>query len=55
MALEEKKPKSWYKSVSAFANKFGGALIFGISNEEMVVGLENPEGDAEKISEVIKT
>ena len=55
LALEEKKPKSWCKSVSAFANTFGGALIFGITNEGMVVGLENPEGDAEKISEVIKT
>ena len=55
LALEEKKPKSWCKSVSAFANTFGGALIFGISNEGMVVGLENPEGDAEKISETIKT
>ena len=55
LALDEKKPKSWCKSVSAFANTFGGALIFGISNEGMVVGLENPEGDAEKISEVIKT
>ena len=55
LSLEEKKPKSWCKSVSAFANTFGGALIFGISNEGMVVGLENPEGDAEKISEVIKT
>lgn len=55
LALEGKKPKSWCKSVSAFANTFGGALIFGISNEGMVVGLENPEGDAEKISEVIKT
>ena len=55
LALEEKKPKSWCKSVSAFANTFGGALIFGISNEGMVVGLENPEDDAEKISEVIKT
>lgn len=55
LALEEKKPKSWCKSVSAFANTFGGALIFGISNEGMVVELENPEGDAEKISEVIKT
>ena len=54
-ALEEKKPKSWCKSVSAFANTFGGALIFGISNEGMVVGLEEPEGDAEKISEAIKT
>lgn len=55
LTLEEKKPKSWCKSVSAFANTFGGALIFGMSNEGMVVGLENPEGDAEKISEVIKT
>ena len=55
LALEEKKPKSWCKSVSAFANTFGGALIFGITNEGMVVGLENPEGDAEKISETIKT
>ena len=30
-------------------------MIFGITNEGMVVGLENPEGDAEKISETIKT
>lgn len=25
--LEERKPKSWLKSVSAFANGVGGALI----------------------------
>ena len=55
LALEEKKPKSWCKSVSAFANTFGGALIFGISNDEQIVGLEDPKGDAEKISETIKT
>ena len=55
LALEEKKPKSWCKSVSAFANSFGGALIFGISNDEQIVGLEDPKGDAEKISETIKT
>ena len=54
-ALEEKKPKSWCKSVSAFANTFGGALIFGISDDGQVVGLNNPEGDAEKISEAIKS
>ena len=41
--------------VSAFANTFGGALIFGISNDEQIVGLEDPKGDAEKISEAIKT
>lgn len=54
-ALEEKKPKSWCKSVSAFANTFGGALIFGISDEGQVVGLNNPEVDAGKISEIIKS
>ena len=55
LALEVKKPKSWCKSVSAFANKLGGALIFGISNSEEIVGLEDPNEDAEKISEIIKT
>ena len=53
--LEEKRPKSWCKSVSAFANTFGGALIFGISNDGQVVRLNDPEGDAEKISEIIKS
>lgn len=28
--LEEKKPRSWLKSVSAFANTEGGRLIFGV-------------------------
>lgn len=55
LALEERKPKSWCKSVSAFANTLGGALVFGISNEDEVVGLENPGKDAEKISEIIKS
>lgn len=43
------------KSVSAFANTFGGALIFGIADNDKIVGLENPNSDAEKISEIIKT
>lgn len=55
LALEERKPKSWCKSVSAFANTLGGALIFGISDEDEIVGLENPGKDAEKISEIIKS
>ena len=33
LMLEEKKPKSWLKSVSAFANGLGGSLFFGIDNE----------------------
>ena len=52
--LEVKKPKSWCKSVSAFANTLGGALIFGISNNGEILGLKDPDGDAEKISELIK-
>lgn len=55
LLLEEKKPKSWCKSVSAFANTFGGSLIFGVSNDGEIVGLQDPDGDAEKISEIIKT
>lgn len=34
--LEIKRPKSWLKSVSAFANGEGGTLIFGISDDEIV-------------------
>ena len=54
LALEERKPKSSCKSVSAFATTLGGALIFGISNEDEIVGVVNPSSDAEKISEIIK-
>lgn len=53
--LEIKHPKSWLKSISAFANGEGGTLIFGISDEDQIVGLTDAEGDAEKISEEIKS
>lgn len=53
--LEVKRPKSWLKSVSAFANGEGGTLIFGISDDDEIVGLVDAEGDAEKISEEIKS
>ena len=33
MALEEKKPKSWLKSISAFANGIGGSLVYGVEDE----------------------
>ena len=39
VALEAKKPRSWLKSISAFANGDGGALIFGIADNDEVVGL----------------
>ncbi|HCH87986.1 MAG TPA: AAA family ATPase [Butyricimonas sp.] len=52
--LEIKRPKSWLKSVSAFANGEGGTLIFGISDDDEIVGLADAESDAEGISEEIK-
>ncbi len=38
--LEEKRPKSWLKSVSAFANGLGGSLFFGIDNDGAAKGLD---------------
>jgi ATP-dependent DNA helicase RecG len=53
--LEEKKPRSWLKSVSAFANTEGGHLIFGVKNEPReVVGLENPQAVISRLTELIK-
>lgn len=47
--VEIKKPKSWLKSVSAFANSFGGKLLFGIADDDTVTGLEDAQGDAERM------
>lgn len=52
--LERKKVKSWLKSVSAFANTDGGSLFYGVNDDGEVVGLENPQADADFISEMIK-
>ncbi len=54
VALEVKKPKSWLKSVSAFANGIGGTLFFGINDDRNIVGLSDAQGDAEVISRLIK-
>ena len=45
VALEVKKPKSWLKSVSAFANGIGGTLLFGIDDNRNVVGLTDAQAD----------
>lgn len=37
LKLEEKRPKSWLKSVSAFANGSGGSLFFGIYDDRLAV------------------
>ena len=54
LMLERKDPISWLKSVSAFANTNGGALIFGVDDEGELVGLKDSKKDSEDLSEAIK-
>jgi len=53
-AVEVNKPRSWLKTVSAFANGVGGTIYFGVSDDGIPVGLEEPQQAAEKVSEFIK-
>ena len=52
--LEIRRPKSWCKSVCAFANGNGGSLIFGIADDDTLVGVEDVHKTGEKFSEIIK-
>ena len=54
VALEEKRPKSWLKSVSAFANGLGGSLFYGVNNEGVVKGLDDVQHVCEVISSKIR-
>jgi len=54
LMLERKEPLSWLKSVSAFANTNGGVLIFGVDDEDVLVGLADSKKDSEDLSEAIK-
>lgn len=35
--VEMRKPKSWLKSISAFANGNGGMLIFGVAYDGTII------------------
>lgn len=53
--LEEKKPKSWLKSISAFANGIGGFLLYGVVDKtKEVKGISNVQEFGEKISRLIE-
>lgn len=54
-SLEIEKPKSWLKSISAFANGSGGTLFFGVGNDGNCIGLVNTQTTADKISELINS
>jgi len=52
--LEENKPKSWLKSVSAFSNGLGGSLFYGVNNDGVVKGLDDVQHVCEAISSKIR-
>ncbi|MQM73647.1 MAG: transcriptional regulator [Eubacteriaceae bacterium] len=55
LSLETEKPKSWLKSVSAFANTQGGHIYFGYTNDtHEAIGMKNTQLTASKISELIE-
>lgn len=52
--LEAEKPKSWLKSVSAFANTKGGHILFGVTDKtHEAIGLDDVQKAASKIAEII--
>lgn len=52
--LEENRPHSWLKSVSAFANTRGGSIILGVRDKDhSIVGIDNIQYVSSKISEFI--
>ena len=51
---EEKRPKSWLKSVSAFANGQGGSLFFGIDDNGGIIGLDDVQHVSQSISTRIR-
>lgn len=52
--VERRKVKNWLKSVSAFANGAGGCLLFGVSDDDQIVGLADAKADAEFVSQKVK-
>ena len=53
-ALEVAKPKSWLKTVSAFANGVGGSIYLGVDDDGKVVGVGDLKDTINKICEFIK-
>ena len=53
--LETSHPKSWLKSVSAFANTKGGILLYGVDDNRNPIGVENLSDTSSKITDLINS
>lgn len=54
-SLNTAKPKSWLKTVSAFANTDGGAIVIGISDNKELTGVADIQNEAAKAAEIINS
>lgn len=54
VSLETAKPKSWLKTISAFANTCGGTIVWGVADDRTLVGLDDIDSTARQITELIK-
>ena len=52
--FEIKHPKSWLKTVSAFANGIGGSFYFGVDDDGKTVGLADVKATTEQISKLVQ-
>ncbi|MDR1206657.1 MAG: putative DNA binding domain-containing protein [Peptococcaceae bacterium] len=53
-ALETGRPKSWLKTVSAYANGQGGSFFYGVDDNGAVIGLDDVKTATEQISKLIQ-
>ena len=55
-SLETEKPRSWLKTVVAFASGLGGSIFFGVRDaDKKIMGISDPATTIDKISNLIKT
>ena len=46
-------PLPWLKTLVAFANSAGGRLVFGVTDDRNIIGVENPLDEEERIANLI--
>lgn len=54
ISSKKKESEKLVKSVSVFSNTVGGILIFGVSDNDEMIGLDQVKEDSEFISQKIK-
>ena len=46
-------PRPWLKTLVAFANSAGGKMVFGVTDDRQIIGVESPLDQEERIANLI--